>query len=225
MAAGVEVAGCDNWEVAGIDFVDLAYGVYTKKRNFGTIYDFSPDNWYVHDNRVYGFYSESGMQFNGNYNLIENNEIYKVTDVVNQPYGCQMLNLLGHHNVVSGNTISREGSTANCLGILFEWDLSDASVVEGNTISDVTWGGGEAFVIAGGDYNVIKNNTIYNPSTDWLYIYPDNGRNGEWPCNEENNARSILPANDPAAPDYPYYYPHDCDSVGNQIYDNIFVQE
>ncbi|MGD8457104.1 MAG: right-handed parallel beta-helix repeat-containing protein [Anaerolineales bacterium] len=225
MAAGVEVAGCDNWEVAGIDFVDLAYGVYTKKRNFGTIYDYSPDNWYVHDNRVYGFYSESGMQFNGNNNLIENNEIYKVTDVVNEPYGCQMLNLLGHHNLVRGNTIGREGSEANCLGILFEWDLSDANVVEENTISDVTWGGNEAIVIAGGDDNIIRNNIIDNPSSDWLYIFPDNGDSKEWPCNEENAAKSILPAYDSAALDYPYYYPHNCRSKNNDIYDNVFVQE
>jgi len=224
-AMGVESAGCDHWEVAGIEFNDLAYGIFTKKRNYRTIYDYSPDHWYVHDNEVHRFYRESGMQFNGNFNLIEHNEIYKETDTVSTPYGCQMLNLLGNNNFVIGNTLSRKGSDAECMGILFEWDLADANIVEGNIISDVGWDGNGAMSIAGGDNNTIRNNTIYSSTPDWYTIFPDNDGFTGWPCNEESVAESIIPANDPAAADYIYYYPHDCHSVGNQIYDNSYIQE
>ena len=108
---------CDYWEVAGVDFVDVAYGIFTRKVNNGKN---SADHWNVHDNRVYGYYRESGMQFNGNSNQIESNEIYKVSNRLDTTYGCQLLNLLGNNNVVRGNILSRAGSTANCIGILFE---------------------------------------------------------------------------------------------------------
>jgi hypothetical protein len=224
-AMGVESSGCDYWEVAGLEFIDLAYGIFTKKRNYKTIFDYSPDHWYVHDNKVYSFYRESGMQFNGNFNLIEDNEIYKVTDNVSTPYGCQMLNILGNNNVIRGNTLSRKGSQAQCLGILLEWDLADVNLIEENTISDVGWDGDGVMSIAGGDNNTIRNNTVYASTSDWYYIYPDNDGFTGWPCNEESVADAIIPANDPAAADYIYYYPHDCRSVGNQIYDNINIQE
>jgi LysM repeat protein len=220
-APGIEAAGCDNWEVAGIDFIDMAYGIFTKKRNYKTIYDYSSDGWHVHDNRVYSFYRESGMQFNGNDNLIVNNEIYKVTDAVSTPYGCQMLNLLGNNNVVKGNVLSRAGSDANCMGILLEWDIADANLIKGNTISDTGWGNSAVLHIAGGDNNIFTNNTVYASSSDWYYINPGVGPG--WPCNEEEVAQAIIPANDPAAPDFIYYYPHDCHSVGNQIYDNTYM--
>ena len=83
-------AGCDNWEVAGVDFIEVAAGICTFK------IPESLDNWYVHNNRVYNYYRESGMQFNGDYNRIENNEIYKVSNELDTPYGCQLLNILGH---------------------------------------------------------------------------------------------------------------------------------
>ncbi|MBI1795117.1 MAG: right-handed parallel beta-helix repeat-containing protein [Chloroflexi bacterium] len=213
---GIEAAGCDNWEVSGLDFVDVAYGIFTKKRNFRTTQDYSPDNWYVHNNRVYSFYRESGMQFNGNYNLIENNEIYKVSNELNTPYGCQLLNLDGNNNIVKRNTLSRLGSTANCGGILLEWDLADANIIEQNTISDVPW----ILSIAGGDNNIFRNNILYPNDKNWLEVYNYDNYSG-WPCNEETDSQADIPANDPSAPDYKYYYPHDCHSEGNQVYDNI----
>ena len=102
-AAAIMSIDCDYWEVAGVDFVDVAYGIFTRKINNGKN---SADNWNVHDNRVYGYYRESGMQFNGNSNRIENNEIYKVSNRLDTTYGCQLLNLLGNRNVVRGNILS-----------------------------------------------------------------------------------------------------------------------
>jgi hypothetical protein len=218
--AGIWGAGnCDHWEVAGLTFEDLGYGIFTKKLTYSTIYDYSPDNWYVHGNKVSNYYSESGMQFNGNYNVIEDNEIYKVANVSNQGYGCQMLNLLGHHNIVRGNTLSGQGSDYDCLGILFEWDIADESIVEYNTIMDVGFGGDGAVLVAGGDNNIIRYNTVHATSPDWFAIYP-NDSGTDWPCND---AASITPADDPRAADYPYFYPHDCKSVGNQVYDNTYI--
>ena len=220
---GVEAAGCDSWEVAGIDFVDMPYGIFTKKRNFSTTQDNSADYWYVHDNRVHGYFSESGMQFNGSYNRIENNEIYKVSDINNTPYGCQLLNLVGNNNIVRGNILSRKGSTAQCLGILLEWDLADANLIENNTLTDVGWEGKGGLVIAGGDNNIIRYNTIKTDTSNWLYIYPENDE-GTWPCNEDIEAPSIVPANQPMANDYEYFYPHNCQSTNNQVYDNLYVE-
>ena len=166
------------------------------------------------------------MQFNGNNNLIENNEIYKITDINNTPYGCQMLNLLGNNNIVRGNTLSRLGSSSQCLGILLEWDLADENVIEQNTISDTGWDGKGALTIAGGDNNIIRNNTIHSASNRWYFIYPNNDGFTGWPCNEETEALSILPSNDPAAPDYVYFYePRNCLSEGNQVYDNVYTRQ
>lgn len=222
-ASGVEVTGCDNWEVAGVDFMGLKHGIFTKKRNFSTVHDYSPDNWYVHDNRVYGFYGESGMQFNGNNNLIENNQIYKVTNTINTPYGCTMLNLLGNNNLVRGNEIDSMGSTAGCLGILLEWDLSDANIIENNIIAAVGWGKYGIISIAGGDNNIIRDNVIAGTVPEWLYVWEGTAY-PNWPCNEESDAKSILPANDPTAPDYEYFYnPRNCFSEGNQVYNNVYT--
>ena len=224
IAAGIEVGGdCDSWEISGVDFVEVGYGIFTKKRVYRSTEDRSPDHWYVHDNRVYGFFRESGMQFNGNYNVIQNNEIYKVTNEVKTPYGCQMLNISGNNNVIRGNTLSRMGSNVRCLGVLLEWDLADANLIEGNTIMDSGWDGTGSLTIAGGDNNVIRHNTVYAPAPGWYYIY--NKRDGfkGWPCNEESADESDIPAKDPAAEDYSYYYPHNCRSVGNAIYDNTYI--
>ena len=156
-ASAIIASDCDYWEVEGVDFIEVASGIFTFKNNWHTMEEHSTDYWHVHDNRVYNFYRESGMQFNGNFNLIENNEIYKVSDRLDTPHGCQMLNLLGNNNTVRGNTLSRLGSKANCKGFLFEWDLSDANLVEENTIYDVHYAG---ISFQGGDSNLIQNNII-----------------------------------------------------------------
>jgi parallel beta-helix repeat protein len=155
--AGFSASDCDNWEVSGVDFVAVGYGIFTFKNNWGLSEEHSTDNWYVHNNRVYGYYRESGMQFNGDNNLIENNEIYKVTSRVDTPYGCQILNLLGDNNIVRGNTISGLGSSALCPGIMFEWDMADSNLVEQNMIYDIKIG----IDIEGGDNNMIRNNIVY----------------------------------------------------------------
>lgn len=221
---GFSVTGCDYWEVAGIDFIETAAGIRTWKHNYRTMDDNSADYWYVHDNRVYNYYRESGMQFNGDNNIIENNEIYKVSNRLDTPYGCQLLNILGDNNVIRGNTLSRLGSTAKCAGILFEWDLADANMVEQNLIFDVTAG----IDIQGGDNNIIRNNIIYVPNTPephsgGIEIFSYDSFKTDWPCNEESgSAQSLLPANNPAHPDYQYYYnPRNCNSFGNKIYNNV----
>ena len=163
------------------------------------------------------------VHFYGNYNVVQNNEIYKITNEVKTPYGCQMLNISGNNNVIRGNTLSRMGSNVRCLGVLLEWDLADANLIEGNTIMDSGWDGTGSLTIAGGDNNVIRHNTVYAPAPGWYYIY--NKRDGfkGWPCNEESADESDIPAKDPAAEDYSYYYPHNCRSVGNAIYDNTYI--
>ncbi len=207
-STGISIwGGCSHWEVAGVDFVETAGAIFTIKG------DASPDGWYVHDNRVYNYYRESGMQFNGNNNTIIGNEIYKVSDELDTPYNCQMLNLLGHGNEVSGNKISRLGSTAWCIGILFEWDLSDQNTVEQNVIYDVP----EGISFAGGDNNSILNNVIIaaagtNGPGISITSY-DNGHTG-WPCND-------VPITNPNDEDYPYLSnPHNCHSQDNRILGN-----
>jgi hypothetical protein len=186
--------------------------------------DNSADHWHVHHNRVYNYYRESGMQFNGDNNLIEYNEIYKVSDRLDTPFGCQLLNILGDNNIIRGNTLSRLGSTAKCGGISFEWDLADANIVEQNLIFDVP----SAIGIYGGDNNLIRNNILYMPNTPEpfsggieIFSHPDLKK--DWPCNEElGSAQALLPANNPAHPDYQYYYnPRNCISFGTQIYNNV----
>ena len=213
-AAGISGGGCDYWEVSGVDFVQVAYGIFTFKKNFQGVQEYSADNWHVHNNRVYNYYRESGMQFNGNNNLVEKNEVYKVSDQLDTPYGCQLLNFLGNGNVVRQNTLSRLGSAARCGGILFEWDLADRNLVERNYIYDVPWG----VRLAGGDNNIFRNNLIEAAGGEFGILISSYDTRTAWPCDEPG---VILPANDPAAPDYAYYYnPRNCHSFGNQIYNN-----
>lgn len=208
IAPAVMAIDCDFWEVAGVDFVDVAYGIFTRKINHGLN---SSDNWNVHNNRVYGYYRESGMQFNGNYNRIENNEIYKVNNRLDTPYGCQLLNLLGNNNVVRGNTLSRLGSTSRCIGILLEWDLSDANLIENNTISEVP--NGISFL--GGDGNTIRNNRLSGTDTAFvIHSYADTVK--DYPC----NFTEIAPYDSAEYVDRGYYYPHDCRSKNNIITGN-----
>ncbi|MFC2088644.1 choice-of-anchor Q domain-containing protein [Calditrichota bacterium] len=221
---GITAGDCDCWEVAGVDFIEVSSGIFTFKNNWQTMEEHSTDNWYVHNNRVYNFYRESGMQFNGDYNRIENNEIYKVSHELYTPHGCQLLNINGHHNVIKGNVLSRLGSTANCVGIRFEWDLADMNIVEQNLIDDVSSG----INIDGGDNNIIRNNLIYITSTPLPYragimIHSYDNTTTSWPCSETvaSGAQALLPANNPAHPDYQYYYnPRNCHSYGNQVYNN-----
>lgn len=211
-------ADCDYWEVAGVDFIEVAYGISTKKNNLRTMEEHSPDYWNVHDNRVYNFYRESGMQFNGSFNVIENNEIYKVSDRLDTSFGCQMLNLLGNNNIVRGNVLSRLGSNANCIGIMFEWDLADLNLIENNIISDVPVG----ISIQGGDGNIIQNNEIIASAKEsrvGIVVASFDDRT-TWPCNEPD---SISPPENPAHPEYSYYYPHDCHSKNNQILENTIT--
>lgn len=221
----VIASDCDYWEVAGIDFVEIAYGIFTKKHNWSTMEEHSTDAWFVHDNRVYIFYRESGMQFNGNYNRIENNEIYKVTDRIDTPYGCQLLNLLGNNNIIRGNTLDRAGSAAPCIGVMFEWDLADANLVEQNTILDVRYG----ISIQGGDKNIILDNHIVGSPGAWAGVWAASYKNRTgWPCNDYAESgfsvETILPPDNPAHPDYSYYYnPRNCRSMSNEIVGNTIL--
>jgi parallel beta-helix repeat protein len=194
----------------------LSNGMFTFKNSWAT-WTSTTDHWYVHDNRVYMFYRESGMQFNGDYNRIENNEIYKVTNTVATPYGCQMINILGNNNVINGNVLSRLGSTAQCIGILFEWDLADANIIEQNRIYDVSNG----IQFQGGDNNIIRNNVIYGLGNQFQLGIQINSYDAQsnWPCDEAGGP--LAPVNNPSHPDYQYYYnPRNCHSYGNQIYNN-----
>ncbi len=225
-SSAIAVSDCDYWEIAGIDFIETAAGIRTFKNNWSSMEEHSTDYWHVHNNRVYNFYRESGMQFNGNFNLIENNEIYKVSNRLDSPHGCQMLNLLGNNNIVRGNTLSRLGSTVECIGLLFEWDLSDANLVEENTIYDVFVG----IASQGGDNNIIQNNTITggaDTAKTGVQISSYENRT-DWPCNDYPGSgagiEAALPPDNPTHPDYQYYYnPRDCHSRENQIIRNSII--
>jgi hypothetical protein len=217
--------GCDHWEIAGIDFFDVAAGIRTWKQNYSEMVDNSSDYWYVHDNRVYSYSGESGMQFDGNNNTIVNNEIYKTLNVVNTPYGCSTLNLNGNNNLVSGNIFSRKGSNQRCFGMIFEWDMADNNLIENNQMLDFDE---TAVYFAGGDTNTIQNNIMIarNNSGSAFSIESENGATKtDWPCNDfpgsGSTSEELLPPNNPAHYDYQYYFPHDCRSKNNKILNNV----
>ena len=220
---GFSVANCNNWEISGLDFVDNDVAIWLLKTNNSSGFK-STTNWYVHDNRVYGFFAESGMQSNGDYNTFENNEIYKVKPSTVTPWGCQHINITGHHNIVKNNILSPLGGQASCYGILLEWDLADYNIIESNRIYD-TWG----VDIAGGDNNIIRNNVIYRTAPvqgDWtgaIHIQTYDNQTA-WPCDDDQWLGTTFPPNDPSNPDYQYYYnPRNCHSYGNQIYNNTIA--
>jgi len=225
-SAGIWAGNCDHWEVSGVDFVEVSVGIFTQKYTWGENVERSTDNWHVHHNRVHTYYRESGMQFNGNHNIIEYNEIYKVSSRLDTPYGCQHLNLLGNNNIVRNNTFSRKGSTAMCLGLLFEWDLSDANLIEHNTFTEMPMG----VSLQGGDRNIIRNNTfVATPGTAYAGIEIHSYDNKTtWPCNDYmgsgGSVEMIVPPNTPDHADFQYYYnPRNCHSMNNQIINNTVV--
>ena len=225
-AGGAWIKGdCDYWELAGIHVMDTSRGFYIRIVDQET----SPDHWYIHNNRIENYYGGSGIQNNGDYTTIENNQIYKVTNVKTTDFSCHHINLLGHHNIVRGNDLDAKGSTLGCVGILFEWDMSDYNLIENNRIAVYGWGTyGRYLHIAGGDNNIIRKNKVIGDMDEWYTVFvPESGRTA-WPCNEltEYNARSIPPINDPSATDYEYFYePRNCQSVGNQFYDNVYTKQ
>ena len=203
---------CDGWEVSGVGFSNVGYAIFTRKVDNGRT---SADGWHVHDNEIYDFYRESGMQFNGNYNVIENNVITKQTATYTSPYGCQLLNLLGNNNVVRGNTLTRVDQSVRCIGIFFEWNLADNNLIENNTIAGVA--NGMSFF--GGDNNTVRNNTLSGVDTAFIlrswdgYTQPTGG----YPC----NLSPFMPLeSDTSNPDHTYMYPYDCRSKGNVFRNN-----
>lgn len=209
IAPAIVAYQCDGWEVAGIEFRSVAYAIFQRKVNNGNT---SADGWYVHNNFVNDYYRESGMQFNGNGNRIENNQIYKVTNLSSTTYGCQLLNLLGSNNVVRGNQLERVNQSVRCIGIFFEWDLADANLIENNVIKGVPNG----ISFFGGDNNIIRNNTLSGTDTAFVIrSWADNVTT--YPCNFSD----FMPLeSNTASPDWQYMYPHDCRSKGNRFENN-----
>lgn len=200
---------CDGWEIAGIEFSNVGYAIFQRKVSNGKV---SADNWYVHDNLVTDYYRESGMQFNGNSNLIENNEIYKTTDLYSSTYGCQILNLLGNNNIVRENHFERIDQDIRCIGIFFEWDLADNNVIENNVIKGVSNG----ISFFGGDNNIIRNNSFSGVDTAFVIRSWVDGVTA-YPCNFSN----FMPLeNDTTNPDWIYMYPRDCKSKNNVFENN-----
>lgn len=200
---------CDNWEVAGVEFRNVGYGIFTRKVDNGNT---SADRWNVHDNFVSDYYRESGMQFNGNGNRIENNVILKATSQYTSTFGCQVLNLLGNNNIVRGNHLERVNQSVRCIGIFFEWDLADANLIENNTIAGVV--NGMSFF--GGDNNIIRNNQLTGVDTAFVVRSWADGTTA-YPCNFSD----FMPLeSDTSSPDWGYMYPHDCRSKGNLFENN-----
>lgn len=200
---------CDDWEVAGIEFRGVGYGIFTRKVDNGKT---SADGWYVHDNFVSDYFRESGMQFNGNGNRIENNVIVKATSQYTSTYGCQLLNLLGNNNIVRGNHLERVSQSVRCIGVFFEWDLSDANLIENNSIVGVV--NGVSFF--GGDNNTVRNNVLTGTDTAFVIRSWAEGTTA-YPC----NFSSFMPLeSDTDNPDWGYMYPHDCRSKSNRFENN-----
>lgn len=200
---------CDNWEVSGVEFRDVGYAIFQRKVNNGNT---SADGWYVHDNLVSDYFRESGMQFNGNRNRIENNRIIKQTGNSSTTYGCQILNLLGNNNVVRGNYLERVNQSVRCIGIFFEWDLADSNLIENNIIKGVQNG----ISFFGGDNNIIRGNTLSGVDAAFVVrSWADSVT--AYPCNFSD----FMPLeSDTASPDWQYMYPHDCRSKGNRFENN-----
>ncbi len=219
---GVWLGGdCDHWEVAGLEIADMGKGVFLKKYSYQTIDDQSPDYFTLRDTLISNYYSGEGIKVGGNYGVYENNQVYKVTDIINTDWSCNHIGIIGHNNTIKGNDLNAKGSLAGCVGILFEWDIADYNIVENNLIDVVGWGNQGYVVIAGGDNNIIRHNVITGSTDEWYHIY---GGTTYWPCNELQDAMSIVPANDPTAPDYEYFYnPRNCFSEGNQFYGNVYT--
>lgn len=195
---------CDNWEISGIEFRDVGYAIFQRKVDNGKM---SSDKWYVHNTFTSDYYRESGMQFNGNYNIIERNIIIKKTDVSSTSYGCQLLNILGNNNTIRENHLERIDQTVRCIGIFFEWDLSDKNVVEYNKILGVPVG----ISFYGGDYNLVKNNVLTGTDTAFVIRSWENGTTS-YPC----NFSEFMPLEeDVTNPDWQYMYPNDCRSKNN----------
>lgn len=200
---------CDDWEVAGVEFRNVGYGIFTRKVDNGNT---SADRWYVHDNFVSDYFRESGMQFNGNGNRIENNVIVKATSQYTSTFGCQILNLLGNNNVVRNNHLERLDQSVRCIGIFFEWDLADNNLIENNEIVGVA--NGVSFF--GGDNNIIRNNVLTGTDTAFVIRSWADGTTA-YPC----NFSAFMPLeSDTANPDWEYMYPHDCRSKGNRFENN-----
>lgn len=211
---GIDGFGCDYWEIGGVDFLETGVAIWTFRDDNQNVDD-SSDHWYIHNNRVYNYYRESGIQLNGSQNLVENNEIYKVSNELFTPFSCQLLNILGFGNTIRNNKLSRLGSTANCEGLLFEWDLSDNNLVEGNQFTDVMNG----VDFEGGDNNIIRNNAITaatGTTRGGIEIASYDNRT-TWPCNDWS---LTVTTNEY----YPYLSnPHNCHSQSNQIYSNTIA--
>lgn len=219
VSAGIIVRDCDYWEIAGIDFVDVGYGIFTLKDYSDPVNLVSTTHWHVHDNRVHGFYAESGMQFNGDHNLIERNLIYKIHDEHFTPWGCQHINLLGYGNMVRGNVLSEQGSADFCFGVTLEWDMADENVIEQNEIYDAD----AAVLFLGGDNNIIRNNLMVmsvesNIFIGGITILSTDSSTVNY-CNSE--PPEIIPPDDPSHPEYAHYYmPRNCHSYGNRVVNN-----
>lgn len=210
IAPAIVAYQCDGWEVSGVEFRSVAYAIFQRKVNNGNT---SADGWYVHDNFVNDYYRESGMQFNGNRNIIENNKIVKVTADSSTTYGCQLLNLLGNNNIARGNHLERINQSVRCIGIFFEWDLADNNLIENNVISGVPNG----LSFFGGDNNVIRNNHLSGTDTAFVVRSWADGTTA-YPCNFSD----FMPLeSDVNNPDWGYMYPHDCRSKGNRFENNI----
>lgn len=200
---------CDGWEISGVEFKKVGYGIFQRKVNNGAT---SSDSWYVHNNLVSDYFRESGMQFNGNYNRIENNTIVKETSDLSTAYGCQLLNILGNNNIIRGNHLERVDQTVRCIGIFFEWNLADNNLVEGNTIVGVPVG----MSFFGGDNNQIKDNVVSGTDTAFVLRSWSDGTTS-YPCNFSD----FMPLeSDVTNPDWEYMYPFDCKSKGNIFQNN-----
>uniref|UniRef100_A0A6M3M546 Putative pectate lyase n=1 Tax=viral metagenome TaxID=1070528 RepID=A0A6M3M546_9ZZZZ len=214
-APGVRVWNAAYWEVAGIDFVRMGYGL------FGHTYD--NDHFYVHDNRIIDSTRENHLQFNGPYHTIENNVLVRDRPDYHSPYGCYSLSLLAHGNTVKGNVIDQlqllyyNSNLVDPGGILLEWDIADDNIIEGNIIRHMD----VAIDFAGGDRNIIRNNILitgdYSHIDGGLYIRSYALPGPTWPCQNE----WLVPG--AGHPAYDMYYPHDCHSRDNEIYNNVFV--
>lgn len=213
---GIFASDCDSWEIGNIDFFNVGAGVWTHKKTNGQLNTEATVKWHVHDNRVFGFHNESGMQFDGDENVVENNEIYKINNT-STPNGCQIINLVGSKNTVRGNTFSKKGSTQECNGILLEWDLADYNDIQQNTIE----GNDIGIHVAGGDHNLIANNLIYTSSATQNFQginIRSHQNTTSWPCDENS---FLIPPNNPAHYDYPHYWtPRNCLSMANLVLNN-----
>jgi parallel beta-helix repeat protein len=180
--------------------------------------------WHVHDNVIYNA-AEVPLQLNGDFNLIERNDIFHGEIYGDNGSQGPPIILLGHHNIVrnnflhdSGQSFGGYGGTDYSWGLLLENDMADYNLIEGNVIFNTQ----EGITVWGGDNNLIRNNIVF--TEDWYdmtYEYAFGLLTAQKGCDRTPSQHPYCPTGDQYNNcQYINYGTDDCFPEDNQFYHN-----